>query len=86
MDELVQQLEDIENRVWDAHGYESRPNDARAWLESEAEMITLMIREIDLDAITDGVMDQITEDNYHSLALAVRCVRYLNQYAGEGKR
>lgn len=72
---LAEELMDIDNAVWDDHGFQSRPSgeERRDYLEDV--LGRLEDAGYDADDIDDDVLEALEDENYHSLIDALLVFR-----------
>lgn len=69
--DFAEKLMDLDNEVWDKHGFESRPSgdDLRKYLE---DMVNIFEEEgYEPQDFTDDVIDYLENENFHLLIDAI---------------
>lgn len=78
-EKIVATIEQLENDVFKKYGTDHKPR-GKIWLSMTLDLAKLIITDVDLDAITDAVLDELTADNYHTARHAAEIVLRLNKY------
>ena len=77
---VVERLEILEDDIYNAYGVESKPA-GDTWVMMVLDIAKGILKKPGLsDAITEGDLNQLTEDNYHTARHAAEVIRHLKKY------
>lgn len=70
----AERLECMQDFVFDRHNYRARPF-GQAYIDVVNELVTMICTRDLAKSITSEVIDELTRDNYHTVATACELVR-----------
>lgn len=79
MTETVKAIQDIDTVIYKKYDLRQKPKGTR-WLYVVLDMAEKILDEIPLEELTPDVLDQLTDQNYHTARHAAEILLHLNNY------
>ena len=76
---VVEIIENLENEVFKKYDVDHKPR-GKIWLCMVLDLAKMISEKIEIDEITDTVLDELTTDNFHTARHAAETILNLKPY------